>query len=274
MMVIRFRPFEETEFDRDFWRMFWVSLALHLAVIFFIALARKIAPLPIYYAPPSATTVDLVSMAGQAQKKAEAPAPPQEKAVMVPPKPKAEEKILIPDVKKEKKAPEIVKKAAPEAEKAVKKKPVPEKPPDKDYSNKDIRSAIENLKKKISEKDGGAGSVAGQGQQQAIAGRGAISSRLMEIRYKTYYSTIWEIIRDAWIIPQGISIERDMETVIGIVIEKNGKISDITIEKNSGNQAFDDSTIRAIEKSSPLPPIPGEEEELPVGIRFTPEDYQ
>lgn len=261
-MVIRFRPFEETEFDRDFWHMFWVSLALHLAAIFFIALARKIAPLPIYYAPPSATTVDLVAMGGPAPQKTEAPAKAQEKPLPAPPKPKVEEKIPIPDVKKEKekKAPETAKKTAP----------VKEKPAAKDYSNKDIQSAIENLKKKMSAKEG---EKAGQ-EQQAIAGRGTISNRIMEIRYKTYYGTIWEIIRDAWIIPQGIPIEDGMETILGIVIEKQGRITDITIEKSSGNQAFDDSAIRAIEKSSPLPPIPGEEENLPVGIRFTPEDYQ
>ncbi len=269
MMVIRFSPFEETEFDRDFWRMFWVSMALHLAVIFFIALARKFAPLPIYYAPPSATTVDLVTMAGQAPRKPEASAKPQEKAVLAPPKPKAEEKIPIPEVKKEKKAPEIAKKVAPEE-----KKPVPKKPAEKDYSNKEIQSAIEGMKKKMSEKAEGTGGVAGQDQQQAVGGRGAISSRVMEIRYKTYYSTIWEIIRDAWMIPQGIPIEHGMETIIGIVIEKHGRVSDITIEKSSGNQAFDDSAIRAIERSSPLPPIPGEEQELPLGIRFTPEEYQ
>ncbi|MDX1763578.1 MAG: energy transducer TonB, partial [bacterium] len=156
-------------------------------------------------------------------------------------------------------------KKAPEKPAEVKKEEA-KAPPEPEYSEKDITSAIAGLKKKVTAKR-----VA---EQKAIAARGRVTSRLMEIKYKVYYNTIWGIIRDAWAVPEGLKVRADLETIIGIRIAKDGRIITIEVEKSSGNSAYDDSTIRAIEKSSPLPPFPGDEPELEVGFRFTPEDSQ
>jgi colicin import membrane protein len=248
-MVVTFNSFQETEFGKDFWGMFWVSLVLHVAIILLFTFSWKFMPDRVYYAPPSFTTVDLVTIAKPKPKKVPA------KRKTAPSKPKAEKKIAIPETHKEKTPAKPVKKTVQKKE-----------PPPREYSDKEINSRIDNLRKQVKEKRGA--------EQQAIAARGRITSRVMEIRYRTYYNNIWEIIRSAWTIPKGTPITPGLETIIGIRIAKDGRVLDINIEKSSENQQYDDSAIRAIEKSSPFPPMPGEEEEMEVGIRFTPEEYQ
>lgn len=253
-MVLRFHLFEDTEFGKEFWQMFWVSLILHAGVIVLIAFSRNIIPQRMFYAPPSYTTVDLVTAAEPRPVKTPAKRKP------APAKPKAEKAVPIPETHKEKLKPVPVKKAEP----VVEKKAAPVAPPAKEYSDKEITSRIANLKTRVDAKRAA--------EQQAIAARGRITSRVMEIKYKVYYNTIWEIIRGNWMIPEGISVHPDLETIIGIRIAKTGKVLNITIEKSSDTPPYDDSAIRAIEKSSPLPPLPGEEEEMEIGIRFTPEE--
>jgi TonB family protein len=269
-MILKFHPFAETEFGRDFWTMFWVSLTVHIGLIVIIAFSRRILPPPVYYAPPS-YTVDLVTIEQPKPVKKPTPVPSKAKAAPKPkpvpkPKPKVEEKIPIPETttkKEEKKAPPEKKKIE---EKVEPKKAEPKAPPKREFSEKEISSAIAGLKKKVTAKR--------SAEQKAIAARGRVTSRLMEIKYKVYYNTIWEIIREAWTIPEGVQVKPDLETIIGIRINKGGKILDIDVEKSSGNDPFDNSAIRAIERSSPLPAFPGDEKELEVGIRFTPEEYQ
>ena len=63
------------------------------------------------------------------------------------------------------------------------------------------------------------------------------------------------------------------ETVIVIVIEREGRIQKSWFEKRSGNALYDQSTMRAIKKADPLPPIPKEfsDNTFEIGIRFYPE---
>jgi len=239
--------------------MFWVSLALHLAVIFFVAYSRRFVPPPVYYTPPS-YTVDLVTLVHP--KPVPKPAKKAAAKKAVPPKAKKAKAISLPDRNKTKTGPPPEK----AAKKVAKKKVVPKKPPPKAYSEKEIDSSIANLKKRVAAKR--------LAERKALAARSRITSRLMEIRFKAYYNTIWEIIKDAWVIPEGVNVRRGLETVIGLTVAKDGRVLSIEIENSSGNDPFDQSAIRAIEKSSPLPPLPGDEKSMEVGIRFTPEESQ
>jgi colicin import membrane protein len=58
-----------------------------------------------------------------------------------------------------------------------------------------------------------------------------------------------------------------------IKIQRNGAIGDVWFDRRSGNSHFDDSTYKAILKSSPLPPIPDgiSGSSLTWGFRFKPE---
>ncbi len=64
-----------------------------------------------------------------------------------------------------------------------------------------------------------------------------------------------------------------METVIVLIIEKDGRIQKLWFEKKSGNELYDQMAMRAIKKAEPLPPIPNElnENTLEFGIRFFPD---
>lgn len=80
-----------------------------------------------------------------------------------------------------------------------------------------------------------------------------------------YYSMIVSRIREQWIYPE--SVDKELLTVVIIRIAKDGNITINRIEKSSGNQLFDRSVLRAINRSSPLPPPP---QEIEIGVRFFP----
>ncbi len=67
--------------------------------------------------------------------------------------------------------------------------------------------------------------------------------------------------------------EKNLYNEVVIKIARNGNIVDIWFDRRSGNSYFDDSTYKAILKSSPLPPIPDEisGSSMTLGFRFIPE---
>jgi TolA protein len=97
----------------------------------------------------------------------------------------------------------------------------------------------------------------------------ALQSKLDE-----YYNTIWEKIKKEWTLPGGLPKGKSsLETVIVIVIEREGRIQKSWFEKKSGNALYDQSAMRAIKKADPLPSIPKEfsDNTFEIGIRFFPE---
>lgn len=64
----------------------------------------------------------------------------------------------------------------------------------------------------------------------------------------------------------------DLIAVVIIKIMQNGEIKDIWFEKKSGDSYFDDSVIKAVKKSDPLPELPKEylKPYYHLGLRFTP----
>jgi colicin import membrane protein len=84
-----------------------------------------------------------------------------------------------------------------------------------------------------------------------------------------YFRMLDEKIRSNWTAPME---RKDLMVQLRIVIEKNGQVSQVRMEKTSGNSFFDDSVLRAINKASPLPVPPeqlrGSEDHYEVGFRF------
>lgn len=105
-----------------------------------------------------------------------------------------------------------------------------------------------------------------------IKSSGAPTRELLDLRYRLYYNMIWEKIRDAWILPEGVIKGKNLEAIVTLRIKRNGTIENYWIEKGSGNTYFDQSAIRAINKANPLPPLPEDfrEEIFEVGVRFYP----
>jgi len=99
-------------------------------------------------------------------------------------------------------------------------------------------------------------------------------SSALESRLSDYYSEIWAKIKKEWTLPGDLPKGKtSLETVIVIVLERNGKVQKSSFEKRSGNAHYDQSAMRAIKKAEPLPPIPKEfsDETFEIGIRFHPE---
>jgi colicin import membrane protein len=80
-----------------------------------------------------------------------------------------------------------------------------------------------------------------------------------------YYSMVVSRIKEQWIYPE--SVDKELLAVVIIKIAKDGNITIDKIEKSSGNPLFDRSVLRAINKSSPLPPP---QQEIEIGVRFYP----
>ncbi len=88
-----------------------------------------------------------------------------------------------------------------------------------------------------------------------------------------YYKSIYNIIRKQWRLPESAKTD-SLEAILIVVVRRDGKVLDIRFEKKSGDALFDESVIRAVRKSDPLPPFPqvysAPQEE--IGLRFRPED--
>jgi TonB family protein len=102
-----------------------------------------------------------------------------------------------------------------------------------------------------------------------FGGSSALESKLNE-----YYNMIWAKIKKEWTLPGGLPKGKtDLETIIVVIIERDGKVQKSWFEKRSGNAHYDQMAMRAIKKAEPLPPIPKEfrDEIFEIGIRFYPE---
>jgi colicin import membrane protein len=92
----------------------------------------------------------------------------------------------------------------------------------------------------------------------------------MDAQMQAYYAAIWSRIKGKWALPQGILPGEVLETVIDVTILRSGAVTGVNFEKRSGNRYFDESALKAIQKASPLPPLPAwiGDGSIGVGIRF------
>jgi len=102
---------------------------------------------------------------------------------------------------------------------------------------------------------------------------GAAGSSRVPPEQLAYFRELDERIRENWIVPAvGRTDAAALTVQIRITIEKDGKVTNLKMEKGSGNRFFDDSVLRAIGKASPLPVPPeqlrGPEDHYEVGFRF------
>ncbi len=84
-----------------------------------------------------------------------------------------------------------------------------------------------------------------------------------------YLLSIQTKINGNWSPPANISGKGPKNLVVFFTINRNGKVSDIQVERPSGSVVLDQSSLRAVQLSNPLPPIPPVVKDDILRIHFT-----
>ncbi len=226
--------------EEHWYRMLVISLALHVVIVgaFSIPLKKgsKKISLPSY-------SVNLVGEIGGAAGRGPAPAPVVRQAEKpIPEKPKRE--IA-------KKRPPVIKEREPVRTLAPKKQPVRETPTREEV--KSVADKIREMKKRTGEANNGNG---GDSRPYGLSGtQGGGGGRFLDPVLLKYLKSVQERMQAAWRIPMTISKKADLETVVTIRVRRDGRISDMAVDKRSGNRTYDESVLRIL-RTIELPPLP------------------
>jgi len=134
--------------------------------------------------------------------------------------------------------------------------------------NKALAQLQAKVKAEGSQGAGGRGSGSGNGRGDGGSGRGVGGP---------YKAVIASIIQQNWEFSrQMLRSSYGMEVYVRIHILADGTIDQIVIDRRAPSEYLNNSVKRALDKSSPLPVIPKEEQarELWVGFVFTPEGIE
>jgi colicin import membrane protein len=205
--------------------------------------------------------VNLVEMPGGGGAKTMGGAPPKPEAVSKPDTrakrieevPKREEKPVViakktleketPPVEKPKESPaDLLNKALSKIEKKVK-------------TEEHLDKAFANLENK-------AGGRGGTGQPGGTGGGGLPGGTIMQI----YVAEVYSLIKSNWHYPPELARGRDPESTVVLMVKSDGAILKTRFEKRSTDALFDESVLKAIERSNPLPPFP-------EGYRMTHDEF-
>ncbi len=222
-----------------------VSICLHMALVLLLSLN----PWPtIIKVKPTAYIVTLMPVSLKEPEIPKTIAPPPKEEIIKPaekmkPVEKPKKNDIVEKVKKKERSEESLKHLQ-EAIEEIRKK-----------------AALDEIQKRVS-------------KREVTPPPPLISPSLLEAKLSEYYSLLWAKIKASWTIPENLLKEKvDLETIIVVIIDRNGAVQKSWFEKKSGNEVYDQMAMRAIKKAEPLPPIPKEwsEQTLEIGIRFFPD---
>jgi TonB family protein len=223
-------------------KMFYLSVAFHVVMIgslYGVSLMRSIQAKSIYQ-------VGLVSMPAvpvhktppAPHRKAVQPPPPPPKAKPAPPKPKAvkpppkAKPVPVKPAPSPKAVPELSK---PKPERAETPPPVPAETP---------ASPPETA-------PSGEASVA-EPSTPAISA----NVDLPNFEFPYYLKLVQGKIGSFWSPPDVGAADASLEVVIAFRLDASGKVTEVVVEKRSGNNYFDQAAMRAVYMANPLPPLP------------------
>jgi colicin import membrane protein len=106
-----------------------------------------------------------------------------------------------------------------------------------------VEKAISELEKKV---EGGTGSRSG-----LAGGQGAIG-----IPIRIYQMEVEDKIKGNWSYAVAVKDLKKLQAIIVVKVKQNGAILESWFKERSGDAIFDQSVLKAIEKSDPLPPFP------------------
>lgn len=112
----------------------------------------------------------------------------------------------------------------------------------------------------------------GEGAGAAAVGAGGRGGGIVKaVEFLVYRNQMLRVIRDRW---TWVGKRSDLEVTVRFAIRENGEIERLRIIRASGDPSYDDSVVRAVTKSSPLPPPPENyrKEFMDVELTFRPKD--
>ena len=166
-------------------------------------------------------------------KRIEEPSPKQEKPLII--AKKTSEKEVTPTKKPEVSPSELIEKAISKIERKVK-------------SEEHLDQALSKIEQKKAEKASDAGAVREGVEKGGGGGRGKVPP--------LWVMEVWSLIKSNWAYPASMESKKDLEAIVVIMVKSDGSIVKTRLEKRSGSPIFDDSAIKAVERSNPLPPFP------------------
>ena len=107
--------------------------------------------------------------------------------------------------------------------------------------------------------------TAPQAATPAIGKAGVASLEGGPFPYSLYIDRMVALIGTHWFRPQGA----DRIAQIYFVIDRNGTVQQVKVEKSSGDASFDRAAQRAVMETSPLPPLPLAYEGTFLGVHLT-----
>lgn len=85
---------------------------------------------------------------------------------------------------------------------------------------------------------------------------GGIAARMSDIRKQAYVERVRARIINAWRLPMMEKTAQMLQAVALLTIDREGQVVRYQLVTSSGSQPFDASLRRAVQASSPLPPLP------------------
>ncbi len=90
-------------------------------------------------------------------------------------------------------------------------------------------------------------------------------------KMNAYRSRLTQAIRRNYAVPEALGIKGTALSVVLIIsVSESGDLIEIRVKEPSGNQAYDDDTVRAVRASVPLPRPPSEFVGQPIAVAFSP----
>jgi TonB family protein len=223
------------------------SLVGHVVGLILLIFMPRIIPHP--PPPPLILTANIVSLPESAPP---APPAPRESAVTAP----SERADQAARAARKEREPEVI---PPEPDKPKPPKPTPKPPPRKQPPP---RPEPEKTEEKTPDEPAAAtpaGPLAqgiGLGAPTQDAGSGIPSITSASFPYQYYRTTMVNLIRARWQRPLTPGLTDSLRCAISFLISKNGRVDGVAVSVPSGLPALDESAMRAVMHSNPLPPLP------------------
>jgi colicin import membrane protein len=169
-----------------------------------------------------------------------------------------------PDPQKER---EKARQARAEQEAAQKKEALAQAEQEAARKREQLTQAMERLARAVETQDRESSARStGQAPGSGTGGGGKAGTPL-----DLYKMVLQSAIQQNWVFNELLAgMDQNLEVRILIKILKNGEIRDIIYDTRSGNRYLDQSARRAIERASPLPPLPKGMASYDVVVIFTP----